>query len=860
MEENTCTMALAGLLHDIGKFAVRAEEHGTRIADNEMTRDSGYYHALLTSDFIEECVPEPWRLPVKNAASRHHRPGDRASRILAVADHLSAGERADPGLDERATQPRRLLSIFCSIKADGVGPPPDAYWPLAPLAVQEKALFPDRPLPDDAVWQEYRRLWDAFVSDAGRLRDAHASDGDLSTYLESLLLLLQRYTWCIPSAYCKTRPDISLYDHGRMTAALAAVLAASDLTEARLEALGQKPKENDEPVALLVGGDLSGLQDFLYTITARGAASALRGRSFYLQLLTEAVARSILRGLSLPLTNLIYAGGGNFYLLARPGDGARLREIQREVSRVLLQQHRGELYVALAERPLSGADFTGGRISAAWRELGEALGGCKQRRFAELGDELARVFEPQGHGGNQEAQCAVCGAEHPGTKVDPKSITETNREGVRKCPQCLSYEELGERLRRARYLALDELVPQPADPGAPPGAWEAVLATLGMRATLAETTAALPRSEGERRVLLALSDNALDDLAPGPRTAIGRRLLVNVTPTITAQEIRRLRENGLSDLPAPDSTKPFHALEAQSHGLKRLGVLRMDVDNLGVLFAEGLGERATLSRIASLSFAISLFFEGWVAELARRQNGNGQERVYSIYSGGDDLFFVGSWDAMPELARAIRADLSRFAAGHPGVHASAGIALVDGKYPLYQAAENAGRAESQAKALRWVSREGNNERQKDAVSFLGQALPWERFGLEACEHAGINTAHALMHLLRNMMEQESGDGKGAPQALLRRLLGLSEQYEEANRKRRKAGEDQTRAGQPQVLWGPWMWRGFYTLTRMADHRKTEAEVRAQIRDLRDQLEKDRFTSMEHIGLAARWAELWLRKE
>ncbi|MDW8101235.1 MAG: hypothetical protein RML36_17335, partial [Anaerolineae bacterium] len=59
-------------------------------------------------------------------------------------------------------------------------------------------------------------------------------------------------------------------------------------------------------------------------------------------------------------------------------------------------------------------------------------------------------------------------------------------------------------------------------------------------------------------------------------------------------------------------------MEVQSKGIQRLGVLRMDVDNLGKLFAEGFGENATLSRVAALSFAISLFFEGWVEVLAER--------------------------------------------------------------------------------------------------------------------------------------------------------------------------------------------------------------------------------------------------
>ena len=87
---------------------------------------------------------------------------------------------------------------------------------------------------------------------------------------------------------------------------------------------------------MLVGGDISGVQNFIYTITARGAAPTLRGRSFYLQIVTEALARYLLRRLDLPVTNLIYAGGGSFFLLARPGDGERLPRLQQEISRILL--------------------------------------------------------------------------------------------------------------------------------------------------------------------------------------------------------------------------------------------------------------------------------------------------------------------------------------------------------------------------------------------------------------------------------------------------------------------------------------------------------------------------------------------
>jgi len=849
MQESTYLAALAGLLHDIGKFAVRAGQGGSRVWDAEAARDFGYKHALLTADFIDGYVPEPWRVDVKNASGNHHRPLQRLDTIISLADHLSAGERADVTADERASQPRQLLSIFCSLEAREGPKSVPAYWPLAPLSLSEEVLFPGEPLPEAEVWRAYERLWNDFLQDAVALAEAQSSEPDLLTYVEALQLLLQRYAWSIPSAYFRNRPDISLYDHLRTTAALAAILEGSDLTDAQLGRLRQEPR-TEAVLAVLVGGDISGVQDFIYTISSRGATSSLRGRSFYLQLLTEAVARYVLRRLGLPITNLIYAGGGHYYLLARPGDVDELRVAQTDISRLLLQHHKGDLYVAIASQPLRGRDFFDGHISSAWASVSDGLRKAKQRRFVELGGDLWMLFRAQGHGGNEEGQCQVCGAEHLQTAVQHK---EAGDEGVRKCPACVSYEELGAQLRRAGCLVLTETEPRAPDAAADAGSWEDVLAGLGVQAALFDTPARLAPDSTMRRLVLALSDQAARELRPGRRTAAGRRFLVNVTPTIYPEEIEDLRRKNVPDLPDREGIKPFGALEAQSMGIKRLGVMRMDVDNLGRLFSEGLGQEASLSRVSALSFTLSLFFEGWVEHLAieRNRSDTRGERLYSIYSGGDDLFFVGAWDAVVELGRDIRIDLGRFAAGHPDVHASAGIALVGGKYPLYQAAQDAQRAEEQAKSLRWEA-EGH-KREKDAVSFLGQALPWRQFGLEACADAGITSAHALMHLLHDMSNGQGEAGAAAPRALVRRLIGLYEQYAEASRVRQEAGTDVNRSGQPQVLWGPWMWRAQYYLSRMAKQTRNDA-----IKDLRDKLKADDFRSMERIGLAARWAELLTR--
>ncbi len=848
--------ALAGLLHDIGKFAQRAEWRSGK-------------HSEVGAEFVSTFVPARWRKGLYPAMTHHDQSlPDYETKVVVLADRLSAGERAD----EKEEQPKQLLSIFCRLETQNAqGKPQSApeplYWPLKPLALDRETIFPTaRYAGEPTVSQGYKELWEGFQSQVEALQEAHQGEGDLAVYLESLLMALQRFTWCMPSAYYRSLPDVSLYDHSRMTAALAACLTGKP--EHVLDQALQAPEQSAEPIALLVGGDISGVQDFIYTISSLGATPGLRGRSFYLQLLTEVVARYVLRRLGLPITNLIYQGGGDFYLLARPDDSANLLQIQREISRVLLAHHRGDLYLALAHVPLTAADFYDGRISGKWEELARALRQVKQRRFAELEEGLAALFEAQDHGGNQDKQCQVCGREHPGTQEFRRR--PEGEDGVRKCPQCLAYEQLGDELRRARYLWLMEQ--GPSIPDRPlkevPGDLEQVLTALGYRCGVSKDWRTIP--DASFRVILALKDEALNGLQPDAQTAVGRRFLVNVTPTYeqvdanwlagqSAETRRRLAED-LPERPGV-AVKPFSLLEAQSTGIERLGVLRMDLDDGGRLFSDGFVERdeagnitrrfATLSRVAALSFAISLYFEGWVEHIAEAMNAETRtergDTLYSIYSGGDDLFFVGAWDRVVELARRIRANLTPFVAHHPGIHASAGVVLVGGKYPLYQAAQDAGAAEGRAKA-----RAG-----KDALAFLGQVVSWEQFGLDRRETGMMESVSALTRRLVRMVTPENEGGEGAPHTIIRRLIQLQDLYEDAAARRRLQGQDTNLAGQEQVYWGPWMWRGYYFLKRMT--RNKSGEPWDSINQLAEGLKGDHFGAIEWIGLAARWAELLTRK-
>ncbi len=854
MDELRYRLALAGLLHDIGKFAQRAEAVEFRQAwRDEATRaDFRYAHAYLTYQVVKELVPSDWA--IAPLAAYHHAPKTADQALIRLADQLSAGERATDVVarddSDRRVHPKQLHPIFARIALDGQRHPAAEdtqrfFWPLAVLHLDEEVVFPQKTALDEATaWKRYEVLWQAFSQEAKRLKTVVAQGAlDLPGYLEALQALMMRYTWAVPSAYWKTVPDVSLYDHSRMTAALA--VALSDFSAEEIQALTRAWQAKDgpaweQPVALLVGGDISGIQDFIYTIAAKGAAKMLRGRSFYLQLLTEAVLRFLLRELDLPYTNVIYSGGGNFYLLAPLSVRERLDDLRRRVSETLWRYHRADLYLALgsAEVPLSG--FTPGMFPRYWGRMHADMQERKQRRYLEWGEETfhARVFTVPENGGNPKDVCSVCGSET--RKVEHWDEWEGQE---RICTLCRSFAEtLGGPLARSHQVRWRWIEPQQADKQADQrrATWRTVLAAFGAQVVLDGEQ----KEEREQNPAWTQPHTVwlLDDPEPGDWPDADAPIWLRYSVT----QIPYVRDEAEAEainaaLPAAEredkkqraskgKPKTFSHLETQTEsGFHRLGVLRMDVDHLGHIFREGLGERATLSRLATLSFQMSLFFEGYLERLISGDDpltgepGGLARLIYAVYAGGDDLFLIGPWDRMPYLALRIVEAFARYTGGHPALHLSGGMAFIHGKYPIYQAAEDAGEAEDRAKE------EGRNR-----FTFLGRVWTWSEFrDLKA-------RMERLVALVR-AAEKEKKENR----AILGVLQNLARQAEAYRQKRGK-----------KAVWGPWTWRAAYQLTRMAEMDEARKQDYEQ---LRDELKADNFAHLDTWAVAARWAELMLRK-
>lgn len=117
---------------------------------------------------------------------------------------------------------------------------------------------------------------------------------------ESILSLFHYYLGTAHSG----QDGISLYDRARLTAAVAISLYHNHT---------HPPKTTED--LYLVKGDLSGIQTYIFDVVSDGAARSLKSRSLRVQLICRLAARYILEELELTPANLLFIGGGNFYLL-----------------------------------------------------------------------------------------------------------------------------------------------------------------------------------------------------------------------------------------------------------------------------------------------------------------------------------------------------------------------------------------------------------------------------------------------------------------------------------------------------------------------------------------------------------------
>lgn len=812
-------VALAGLLHDIGKFRQRAlwgerkrhEEHGAEWLSEKV---------LPRLKFLDERQ----RSEITQSVARHHEPSpyERDIRVLKIADQLASGERVERDGEEVGDPSQELLvPVFVNLRLGNrfllQSERQKWRYVTAPLNL-DATIFPR----DDQTVADYRSLWNAFENAWNSLPDNAPTFADFDAFVVSWLSLLRAYAWCVPAAAYRHEPDISLADHLQVTSALASCLW--ELDDSTLEALEPNPLDGDLEVALLVGGDITGIQRFIYTISSKGVAKSLRGRSAYLSLLCEAIAEWVRRKLQVPPCNIIYSSGGHFYLLAPLSKRDEIDELRQELLDLLFDFFGGELAIVVDAIPLKACGFRidpnadKSPLGERWAELAGKLRELKKSPWRQQAiSNPTSVFGPFGQGGETET-CDVCHSEPnepSGLKnqgiyrpVEPQIKGD---EEVLRCSLCQSFEELADMIWQAKFLLLR------THEGKPRGElqWHSILQALGLELWLNDKSE-LVKHYRRGDWVFRLNEPSLSPVFGNGQTVpvIGFRFIPQHTPTVLVNENEQIAD--------------LTELSERSHGAPYFGVLRMDVDNLGRLFREGLGGMASLSRLATLSRSLTVFFEGYLNIICRQVS---FERLYLLYSGGDDLFAVGSWDAVIELAEKVSREFRRYVCFNPSTTVSAGVSVHHDKFPLYQAAEVAKGFLEAAKNFKHP-----DGHEKDAFGFWGRVVDWDE------TEKWLRKWHdKLVKWL---------DGRQATRALLFKLTRIAELHEELKREMQRQRQLTKEEVERRLKFEKWRWRLVYNLAR------EKPELQEELRRLQEDLVQKDFIC--HLLLLARWAELSTR--
>lgn len=798
---------LAALFYEVGRFKQRASQE----------KD---HHRDILCDWLRQKGLNPVADGMLNTGWK---------AIIETAGKLASGD----GLldEEESFSYRPLVSVFSRVRLPGKKRPecPERYHRLEErksrnMHSPQDPLF-SYPSPEATVAPEdYRALWEKFEADIERLGPALS--------ISQALWLLEKYTSFLPVCQAASEArfnDLSLFFHARTTAALAVCLYQYLQEENKGHAIVTSQKEIENLIGkpfLFVGGDLSGIQDFVYRIPSKGALKSLRGRSFFLELLSHHVVEEILHQChQLSRVQVLRAGGGGFNLLLPNLETAReaLENVRREVNDYLLRFHGARVYLVLEGMAFSVKDLLApDGLRTVGRELGGAIGQAKGKKYwPEVGTaestETRRKcshchqdypennlmnnseIEQWDFGGSSPRPplCQFCFLLLPKERKLNRQLREESFSGLelQKCPWC---HTAGPALTRKVYgveehhgcVASQCLGQKPDDPRlfdecdvcfrktylAPfpqPGEEESLwgcafcrnIYHLGEHGSVIKYILRVsPSSQEPEQFLLNTQEPQRfflqigktfyyfplarsghpwgTELVPKDFSSQERNLFCNAdswlwvinswdlndyqldgaNPLYKAQMLHlslshyAVRREELEEQEDTTSDREkrgvdFALLAEHALGAERIGVLRMDVDNLGSIYTRGLqGEDLTFSRQAMLGEAIARFFTEYMDDFCRGcslpasqtrvfddPTAERKRKVVIVYSGGDDLFIVGAWHDVIELAYDIRRAFTAYTCDNPDLTLSGGIIVQDPHFPLYHMAKRSGEALDEAK-------------------------------------------------------------------------------------------------------------------------------------------------------------------
>lgn len=755
MDQTILKIALAGLMHDIGKFAQGSMTIPKQYANDnagqyqKFDKKKGYHthvHALYTAAFIEQFadkLPRQLNAPgwgegdsFINLAAGHHKPETAMQWLITMADRISSGQdRATFDAGEKiafqAFKKTRLLPLFEGLGAAGKNDYEklddfNYRYPLAPFSTG--SIFPQqqksKSLQGEAE-REYRNLFDTFVQHLGKLQ--HRMDS-LELWISHFDSLLQTCTAMIPAARVgDVIPDVSLYDHARTTAAFASALYQYHRQTDSLDE--QSIRDTREKKLLLVTGDFYGIQNFIFSAGGemkKYRSKLLRGRSFAVSLFSELAADMLCRELCLSPLSVILNAAGKFTLLAantRQSHDA-VKQIETIINDWLFKISCGQASMGIASTSAAPAQF----FCYGYGKLhDDHMRDVQERKKQKLDlERYSGAMEDYLDGFDSSLNrqlCGLCG-KRPADSEASADRTVLGQSDVSACPVCRDHVMLGSGVvKHDRLAVLDN--PEKSTSGKElhlPIFGRYQLRFIGREYKVDATALKL------WQVNVGVDGSLFSDITMRPLNGYIPlyRPEDEHDDCLTAGRHAEERVLELIDQINIGEPKTFThiALKAKrknddgqcASGTEAIGVLKADVDNLGLLMGCGLTEkRFTLSRMATLSRQLDAFFSIYLPNLLA-----GSEEyndVYTVFAGGDDLFLIGPWNTMASLAVYLNKRFAEYVCNNSKITFSAGISVHKAHVPVDKLAD----------AAEFALEESKNAEGKNSITMFGQTVSWQKF-------------------------------------------------------------------------------------------------------------------------------------
>ena len=683
-------IVLAAFLHDIGKFAQRAKADKYKAVGMESalcpSKQGGYYshqHSLYTQGFLEQnkdCFPKDVNITnIIQLAAKHHNPSSNYEWIIAHADRISSGsDRLCNLFDYDKDDERKFYEkpFINTVSTVNIKNVEKGKPAYTPL----ETLGGDSLLAsnDERISQEiYADLWKKFEKDFCGL----SKPKNFEEFLLSLDSLLERYLWCVPSA-TNVDTDVSLYQHSKTTAAFAGVLFRY------FEEKKPEHKENlpDDNIFLFINGDISGIQNYIFDLkSTTDNAKLLRARSFQILALSEIISHYCVKQFGVCGVNVLFSAGGKFMLVVPNTKNAKnlLEKLQFEIEIYFVREFGAKLNFCLSdgveakctELEIDDKNHKN-KINKLLNKIGEKADFAKSVKLQKYINKHGVKLDELYKKLQISGECKIC--EMPKEK-----------ESDEYCKNCKNLTEIGEKLTKAYFIELktDKLLP------------------FGEMIDI------------QKENKFQYFGYKINEYEAG-------------SPIMYLPYTAPKNKNG--------SLLSFEEIAKKSDGVEKLAMFKADIDNLGLVFGNGLGERVSFSRYAQLSRILHCFFSQYYAEFVENSPIY-KDKIYTVFSGGDDLCILGSWGAVMNFANDFHKAFNGFTNNNPSITMSGGIALANSNIPVRYIAEEAEKMLELSKNRR--DRKDESKIVKNAITVFGTTVSWEEY--QKCLQDGEKLNEAL---------------------------------------------------------------------------------------------------------------------